>query len=70
MSLPYDVGAGAYAIRRDERRRLRAAAAGIPPRARLEDLVDLPADELRAHVVATVAACHAFEAALEAYALV
>jgi len=46
VSLPYDVGAGAYAISRDERRRLRA------------------------HVMATVAACHAFESALEAYALV
>lgn len=59
-----------YPISRDERRRLRAASAGIPPRARLEDLVDLPADELRAHVVATVAAGNAYEAALEAYALI
>ena len=54
----------------DEHRRLRAATAAIPPRARLEDLVDLPADDLREHVLAVVTACDAYESALEAYVTV
>ena len=52
-----------YLLSRDEHRLLNAATAGIPARARLRDLVDLPADELRDHVLAVVAACNAFDAA-------
>jgi hypothetical protein len=56
-----------YLLNRDEHRRLRAATATVPPPTPLEDLVDLSADELRRNVLAVVAACNAYEAALEAY---
>lgn len=55
-----------YGLTRREHRLLQAALTPIPPSAPLRDLVDIPPEELRDHVVAVLHACAAYEDALEA----